>query len=92
MEMRSKLIAAILIGIFVLGLTLTTIRHSLFIGITLGFLAGLMVFLMWGHPGEHKGFSASDKLKVSIVFGGSGHPELWTPDMPHKKAHRRKHK
>jgi uncharacterized membrane protein YfcA len=91
--MRKRLLVSIIAGIVVLAVLLSVIDKSPFAAIAFSAIVGFIIYFMWSPPPKHKDFSDADRLKaMSRALGGSGPPELWTPDMPHKKSRKRKHK
>jgi hypothetical protein len=84
---------SIIAGFAVLAVLLIVIDKSLFAALAFSVIVGFIIYFMWSPPPKHKDFSDADRLKAtSRASGGSGPPELWTPDMPHKKSRKRNHK
>ena len=92
-EMRKKVLIVIIVGIVIVGLIVIATNKSSLIGLAFGAIASFLIYFMWSLPPKHGEFSDADRLEATgRALGGSGPPELWTPDMPHKKIPKRKHR
>lgn len=92
--MRKRKITVILIVTLILGIALAILYESrLIAAVVLGVIVCSIAYFIWNQPKRHREFSDSDRLKAtSRALGGSGPPELWTPDMPSKKKRKSKRK
>jgi hypothetical protein len=88
--MQTKLLIALIIFIILFGSVLILAGINPLFG---GGIALFMVYFLWKPPSKHKEFSDADRMKATTrALGGSGPPELWTPQMPEKKHHKHKKK
>ena len=86
-----RTIVSVVTGAVTLTILMTLFDKSLFIVGPFAVIFALLIYFMWSPPRKHKTFSNSDRLKaMSRALGGSGPPELWTPDMPVRKSQKRK--